>query len=320
MPSSSGRPAGGFGRIAVGVVTFALVAPLALVAIPLAALLIASRPRRTREWLTAGIVGGFAVAWLLVPGELPDQLLRAATVIATAMFVPLTLRTATSFIHRALAAVGAAAVGLFALVPLVGASWGGIRWWVEHQTGRAARDLIGRMWLVGGGDSDLQPRLAQVAAGFEQIVGFVAEFYPALLALQVIAGLALATTIYARVADAPHGRALGTFPEFRFSEHLGWAAALPLVTLLIPKLVATKAAAVNLLVVTGTLYALRGAAVAAFGLGAIGAGGLVLWVLVGLAVFALLPVVIGGAIVLGVLDAGLDLRKRWRLSSDRSDL
>jgi hypothetical protein len=78
--------------------------------------------------------------------------------------------------------------------------------------------------------------------------------------------------------------------------------AVALIVVLIPRLAAA---------VTGLLYGLRGLAVSAFGialLGGAGCGTAALFVLLTLFV---LPAVVAGAIVLGVVDAGMDLRKRW---------
>jgi len=78
---------------------------------------------------------------------------------------------------------------------------------------------------------------------------------------------------------------------------------------LLPDLLRAKVAAFNLLLLTGTLYALRGLAVAAFAAGLAGTGPLAA-VMAITAGFLLLPVVIGVGILLGVLDAGMDLRSR----------
>jgi uncharacterized protein YybS (DUF2232 family) len=104
---------------------------------------------------------------------------------------------------------------------------------------------------------------------------------------------------------------LARFRDFRFSEHLGWAAAIPLLIILLPDLIRAKVAASNLLLLVGTLYALRGLAVAAFLAGIAGTGPLATVLAVVMAIF-MLPLVLGGGILLGLLDAGIDLRRRWR--------
>jgi uncharacterized protein YybS (DUF2232 family) len=93
---------------------------------------------------------------------------------------------------------------------------------------------------------------------------------------------------------------------------LGWAAAIPLIVVLVPWLTAAKAAAANFLLVAAALYAFRGLAVGAFVLQLLGAGGVVVWLVTALVLFFLLPVLVGGAIVLGVVDSGLDLRRRMQ--------
>ncbi|MBI2614929.1 MAG: DUF2232 domain-containing protein [Gemmatimonadetes bacterium] len=110
---------------------------------------------------------------------------------------------------------------------------------------------------------------------------------------------------------SPTGVPPGRFREFRFSEHLGWVGAVALLVMLVPRLAAAKVAAINLLLVSGLLYAVRGAAVTAFGIALLGGAGCGTAALFGLLALFVLPAVVAGAIVLGVIDAGMDLRKRW---------
>ncbi len=267
--------------------------------------------------MAAGVAAGYSAWWLLAPGELPDQLVRASAVLTTAVFVGMTLRTRVPFTHRGLLAIAAAAAGTGALMVALGSSWGELRWWVAHRTGLAARSLIGRLWSVappetgGAATQTPQPTLEQLEALFQGVVRFLADFFPAVTGLELLVGLTLAAAIYYRIARRPRGVPPQRLRHFRFSEHFGWAVAVPLVVLLVPALAAAKAAAANVLLITGTLYILRGAAVAAFGLHMLGGGGALLTVLIAVAVVVLLPLVLGGAMVLGVLDAGLDLRRRW---------
>lgn len=317
MARSSERPGtGGLGRVVWALAAYILFAPAALIALPLAALLAVSRPRTGMELVVAGGAAGYALWWLLVPGTLPDQLVRAAAVLATVVFVVVTVRTRSSFTHRALAALGSATVGLYVLIPALGHSWRELRWWVSHETGIAARGVMGQLWLatrpgVADPAPDVRNTLTQLETAFTQFVEITAEFYPAIVALQLLAGLAVATALYHRVARTPKGAMLGRLREFRFTDHLGWAAAVPLVVVVLPKVAAVKTAAANLLVVTGVLYAVRGVAVAAFGLHLMGGAGMLLGVVTTIVILLMLPVVVGGTILLGVLDAGLDLRRRW---------
>jgi len=107
---------------------------------------------------------------------------------------------------------------------------------------------------------------------------------------------------------------VGPLRDFGFTDHLGWAAIPALVVVLTPALHVARLGALNLLIVLGSLYGLRGIAVVVSRLHAFGGGPL--WVAV-LAVSAvlMLPVVAPGAILLGVIDSRLHLRTRWSTRS-----
>ncbi len=300
------------GPLVAAAILFLTVAPLALIALPLAALLVMSPPRSSRATFVAAVAGGFGLAWLAQTGNLPDQLVRSATLIAATVFVLSARYTAASVTHRALIAVMTAALAVGGMLLTLGLSWSELRWWVGHRVGFFASQVMGLVWQGGGPQTTPGgPTPRELAQWADLTVRLMANYYPAILALVLMAGLGIATAIYHRVAVRPFGTSVGRLREFRFSEHIGWLAVVPLIVVLIPKLVAVKISAINILVVTGTLYALRGIAVAAFGLQMFaGASGL-LTAFVVVAAILLLPVAFGGAILLGVVDAGLDLRRRW---------
>ncbi len=287
---------------------YVIFAPAALFALPLAALLVATSLRTRQESLIAAVAGGLSLMWLLAAGDLPDQLVRASAVIATGVFVTATHFTRAPVIHRALSAVITAAVAAGVLLLVMGSSWNEAHWWVEYRAGYLARVASQLFWVVGDGGTTSSTQIAQVVS---RIVRFQADYFPAVAALRIMAGLALATAIYHRVAVKPYGPGLAGFRSFRFTEHLGWAAIVPLLVVLIPQLAAAKLGAINLLLVLGALYALRGVAVVAFGLQLMGAGSGLLIAFVVVAAILILPLVLAGAILLGVADSGLDLRRRW---------
>ena len=284
---------------------FLLFAPAGLFTLPLAALLMMSSPHRTRVAVITILAGGFSLAWLFQPGELPDQVLRAASVIAVAAFLPVTLYTRASVTHRACLAAAAATVSVMFLLLPVGRSWQEVHWWIEHRMSLVARLMMRGTW---GRESTFDvDRFADV---LEIAVRFVADYHIALLTLQVIAGLGLATALYQRLALEPKGVPAGRFRDFCFTEHLGWPAMAALVVVLVPKLSAAKLGASNVLLVLGTLYALRGLAVAAVGLQQIGSGLVTFFSVV--TAFLMLPVATIGAILLGIVDTSFDLRRRWQ--------
>src|SRR3989441_3981347 len=55
--------------LAAGVLLFAALAPVSLVALPFAALLVAAQPETRGEWLAVALAGGAGVALLVAPGH-----------------------------------------------------------------------------------------------------------------------------------------------------------------------------------------------------------------------------------------------------------
>ncbi len=319
MTPASGPPsARGLGPVLAVGLAAALVMPAALITLPLALLLVVSGPGTYREQLVAGAAAGYSLWWLFQPGSPPDQLARAGVLLAAAAFVTATVvAPRRRFIGRALLAVGTAAAAVYTWFLILGRSWSELRWWIAHRAGLLSRELLAALWsrtVTPVSDSTAAPLptpAAELDTWLQSVVSFLSDHHPGILALEVLVGLAVATALQHRIARRPRGRPLERLRAFRFSDHLGWAAAIPVIVLLIPKLAAAKAAAANLVLVVGALYALRGLAVAAFGLAAVGAGGVLTWVALAVVSLLLLPAVLGGVIILGVLDSGLDFRRRW---------
>jgi len=205
-----------------------------------------------------------------------------------------------------LLALGVAALLVVVLFAAFGWSWDELHWWVQYQRGYVSRSALAPLRARPGG-GELADAFAAV---LDRSVEFEANNYPALVGLKIMAGLAIATALYHRLTSRPWGLALGRLRDFRFSEHLGWAAAIPLMIVLLPHLAAAKVAATNLLLLVGAMYALRGIGVVAFGASLAGTGPVATALMLAATLF-MLPVVLGGAILLGVLDAGMDLRRRW---------
>jgi hypothetical protein len=267
-------------------------------------LLVVARPRRPLAIGVGIVCVVVALLWLLGAGDLPDQVARAAAVLATVAFAITTARTPWSFTHRALFSLAVAAMALAAWFLLFGWSWGRLHWWVSFRAGAALR-----LVLAAAAPAPTAATVNLDAPAFDEVlhslVQTTADLYPAGLALQLLVGLLLAAAVVPRLAQVPVGRPLGRLVEFRFSEHLGWVLAVALVVVLIPALHGVRPLAVNVLVLMAALYGVRGLAVVAAGLRAIRAGTF-LYVLAAIAIFFLLPAVV----LLGVLDAGVNLRRR----------
>ncbi len=324
MPAVTERsPQGGLGHLFTRAVLFGGGAFLALLlfpltitlasagAIPLAGLLALSRPRDPREFAVLAGSATLAGWWLMNTGELPGQFMRASALLAGVTFVALTVLTRISAVHRILTALAAAAVAVTGALIVLRSSWAELAWWVQFRVGQATRAVIGAIWA--GDDAGVAAQMSnpgQIQGWLESTVTLSAQLYPAIVAITVGVAMYIAAALYRRVARHPRGSPLGRLADFRFSEHLGWMAVAALTIVVIPPLVGLRTAATNVLVVSGIVYALRGIAVAAFTVEIVGTGGWILSFAITLVIFLLLPVVLGGAVVLGVVDSGMDLRRR----------
>ncbi len=82
--------------------------------------------------------------------------------------------------------------------------------------------------------------------------------FPALLALQSLAALALAWAAYHRLSRSRLGRPLSPLRDFRFNDQLVWGLIVGLVIMFLPTLSTLSGVGRNLLVFFGALYAIRG--------------------------------------------------------------
>ena len=167
------------------------------------------------------------------------------------------------------------------------------------------------------------PRFADVPAELEKqltlLSGWGVTVFPALLALQSLAGLALAWATYHRLGRARLGAPLRPLREFRFNDQLVWGLIVGLTIMLLPTLTALRGAGKNLLVFFGALYAIRGFGVLTWfmapgSLGITLAVGFVLLfapILNALAVVVFLTVGVA-SIALGLGDTWADWRSRPR--------
>ena len=291
-------------RLVAGTVAFAAWAPPSLVGLPFAALMLATRPRARAEWLPALAVGVTSIALLVAPaGDLLTGLVRAYIVLATAAFLAVTLAVrANGVFGRALWSSLAAGIAALALARVLGGAtaWQALHWEATRQASGTMRFLV-----------ELEP---QLFVAFEPVVRFVSDTIPATLTLQSIAGLALAWQWHRRVARRPFGPGLGPFREFRFGDHWVWAIIVALVGWITPVVAGLKLAALNLLVVLGGLYLVRGIAIvvacaAAFG---IAPAALVIGAVVAAALAVPLLLLLPGLATLGITDTWLEFRRRLK--------
>src|SRR6266446_5785481 len=155
-------------RLAAGVLLFAALAPVSLVALPLAALLVAARPGTRGEWVTVALAGGAGVAFV------------AGAKLRPTGFWPLALRACLY-----------AAAGV---TVLVARSKAGPALWTEVQW-EATRDASRVMRYVVEVAPGLYP-------AFEPVVRLLAA-WPLWLVVESLAGLALAWRGHALIARTP---------------------------------------------------------------------------------------------------------------------
>lgn len=183
---------------------------------------------------------------------------------------------------------------------------------------RAAIDAYPQQWQEMAAKV---PTLADMPAETEKQLTALASagvsVFPALLALQSLAALALAWATYHRLSRARLGIPLRPLREFRFNDQLVWGLIVGLTIVLLPTLSSLRGVGKNLLVFFGALYAMRGFGVLAWfiapgSLGVTLAVAAVMLFAPVLQLFAALAfMLLGvGALVLGLGDTWADWRRR----------
>jgi len=136
--------------------------------------------------------------------------------------------------------------------------------------------------------------------------------FPALLALESLAALALAWALWHRLSRARIGAPLGRLREFRFNDQMVWGLIASVVVLLLPSLAPLRGAGLNVLVFFGALYVLRGMGVLVSFVSS--AGPVVAGAMIAAAV-VFWPAMTAIALGLGLGDTWIDWRARARGSA-----
>jgi hypothetical protein len=176
------------------------------------------------------------------------------------------------------------------------------KWISEHPS--EWQSIASRIPLASGFPAAAEQHLGVVSRGGVRV-------FPALLALESLAALALAWGAYHRLSRTRLGAPLGRLKEFRFNDQLVWGLIVGLTAVFLPTLAAFRAAGSNLLVFFGALYALRGLGVVAW---FVTTGAVVTALLVGLAMLLvpiLGPVAVLGIMILLVAAVALGLGDTW---------
>lgn len=288
--------------LALAVALLAPVNAVVLLGVPTAVQLLAFRREEPAALAMAGVL--LLVSFTGVRAD-PEALWMAergwALVVGGAFVAVTTTRPDGGLLGRGLLAVGGAAAVLAVSGMLRPALLPELDWAIRRELGRgavAAYDWLSRLGAPGLGLDGLPVFGA---------VDWQVFLYPALLALSSVAALAVGWFVVARFSGREE--TLGRFRDFRFSDRLVWILVAGLVLFLLPIGEVATRLGENAMVFMGGLYLLRGLAVL-FWVGAAtltSAWSATLWVAVGVLLY---PLVVVAALMLGLSDTWMDVRRR----------
>src|SRR5881396_940890 len=299
-------------RLLLALVAFVFWAPASLVGLPCAALLIlapASDPPSGGGWSQpiAGILGAVSVALLVIGGGGSGggrlaAVTSAYIVLTTAAFVSLVLLRPDAILRQALRSVVAAGVACALLIQVMWGSeaWRGLAWEATRQASSAMRTIV-----------EVAPDAFPI---YEPMVRFMSLTWPGMLALQTLAGLALAWQLHLRLATAGSGVRvpLTRFKDFNIGDGWVWGIIAWLGVLILPVSSVLHIAGTNVGLVVSTLYVLRGAAIVATFAEAFGVSAVALVLMAAAAAALAVPLlfVLPGLCTLGITDTWYQYRRR----------
>lgn len=287
-------------------VTFllAVVQPVVLIAVPLMLLAVTTTERKGVSVLVAILAGVLALGGASRIGLW--YLERGWGLLVGGWFVALSLwRPGSRFLTRGLASVvgsfGAACV-LFLVTP---GGWAAVDWTVTSRISHGAASALEALRMLRGEGAGASQALATAVYETAELQSMV---FPALLGLASIAGLGVAWWLFRRVVHGSDG-GLGPLKDFRFNDQLIWILITGCLLLILSDNEGWSRTGANAVVFMGALYALRGAAVVVFLSGGVSLTGGILAVL---GLLLLPPLILAGALIIGLGDTWLDIRARAR--------
>lgn len=251
------------------------------------------------------------------------NLLRGWTLLLAGAFgIACLLGPSRPFFTKALTAVGAA-FGLALVMSLFGpvtlSSMGGT---IGDEFARRNAEFMeymakaisanGSQWQAW---TEKMPSLATVPTEAEASLSTMSRIgrsmFPAFLALESLAALAIAWAAYHRLSRRRLGSPLSPLREFRFNDQFVWGLIVGLVILLLPSLAGMRGLGRNLVLFFGALYAIRGLGVLAWFM----APGAFAMTLIAGFVLVFVPVInviaVLGFMTLGVTALGLGVGDTW---------
>ena len=296
---------------------FVLWAHPSLVGLPLAALLIiAPGGERSSGWAQpiAGMIGAVSLALLVLSAGSGSRLAAATSayiVLMTAAFVSFVLLKPAPILRQAFRSMAVAGLATALLVQAILGSeaWGALGWEATRQASITMRSIV-----------EVAPDAFPI---YEPMVRFVSLTWPGMLALQTLAGLALAWQLYRRVAARTVGESVtpapARFRDFYMGDGWVWGIVAWLGVLILPASSLLQMAGTNLGLIASTLYVLRGAAIVATFAEAFGISALALVIVAAAAAALAVPLlfVLPGLCTLGITDTWYHYRRRLADARER---
>jgi hypothetical protein len=297
-------------RLGLALFFFMLWAHPSLVGLPCAALLLAAATQHSERSLpVAAFLGAISVGLLFTLGSgRLGAVTSAFIVLVTVAFVIAVLFRPAPLLRQALTAIAAAAVVTALLIQLVwaGDGWSILAWEATRQAGMMLRPVL--------------ERAPDAFALYEPMVRVVSLTWPGMLALQALAGLALAWQLHLRLSSPPLGAPLAPFTHFRIGDGWVWGIVAWIGVLILPVSGGLLVAGTNLGLFAGALYVLRGAAIVAAFAEAFGVSMAALLIAGGMAAALAVPLlfVLPGLCTLGITDTWYQYRRRLAMRPPRS--
>ena len=270
--------------------------PSVLVAVPFLVLVATNLPHRY------AILSATLIAMLIVmigPYDGMWYLERGWALLLGGSFVGLSIvRPKMKISDRALEAVFGALMVLVILMTLIPGAWNVVDWVISDRV----RATVAQVIALGGSEW-LTPAFISALYQTAEVQVLI---FPALTALASMSALLLSWWLFTLFSGRSE-EVLGSVKGFRFNDHLIWIFVVGLFLLFTRWSEPLHRVGSNAVVFIGALCAVRGAAVIVFITGGFSVLGYAMTIF-GLVIVP--PIVLGGAILIGIADIYLDFRKR----------
>ena len=256
----------------------------------------------TSALLSYSILGTILIALIIVmigPYDSMWYLERGWALLLGGCFVGLSIvRPKMKVSDRALEAVFGTLVIAAILMTLMSGTWNVVDWVISDRV----RATVAQVIALAGSEG-LAPALVTALYQTAEIQILV---FPALTALASMSALLLSWWLF-NFFSGQSEEALGSVKNFRFNDHLIWMLVVGLFLLFTRWSEPLQRVGSNAVVFIGALCAVRGAAVIVFITGGLSILGYAMTIF-GLVIVP--PIVLGGAVLIGIADIYLDFRKR----------